>query len=112
MSASPGSQDTASILAYFNVHGLTESKYKTLRKQMIDLHWNALIISETWWIKDSYQHDPFVIGSTTPPSRLRTIGHQNGGMILLVPPALHPDIYPIHSTEYTITFRFFSHIIV
>lgn len=112
MSVDGEPSDSATILAYINTQGLPESKYKTLRQQMIDLHWNALVVAETWWIRDSYSWDSWVVGSTTFPSHPRTIGHQNGGMILVVPQPLQHHIFPIHNTEYTITFRYFQYTVM
>lgn len=107
-----GDGQNSALLAYLNVNGLTETKYRNLRTYMTNNSLPALVLAETWWIKGSYDWDPWVTGSTIPPTQLRTTGHQNHGMILVVPDQHRSQIFPIDSTQYSITFRFFGRTVV
>ena len=95
------------VLGYINAHGLTASKYNTLRQKLIQDQWDALVIAETWWIPGSFDWDPWVAATSVLPP-IRATGHQNHGMLLVVPPGSRAEVYALDTTQYSISFRFFG----
>ena len=95
------------VLGYINAHGLTASKYNTLRQKLIQDRWDALVIAETWWIPGSFDWDPWVAATSVLPP-IRATGHQNHGMLLVVPPGSRAEVYALDTTQYSISFRFYG----
>jgi len=92
-------------LAYVNVQGLTADKLQTINTWILDAHFDLVIIAETWLInQDTYVTNPFYLTQSSNPLQHRLSGHQNGGLLVLVHPSLHPAITVKIITEFTILF--------
>ncbi|KAI9095797.1 hypothetical protein DFS34DRAFT_163107 [Phlyctochytrium arcticum] len=98
-------------LAYVNAQGLSDAKYTTLKELFDRWQWGALVVAETWGVPRNATSCNWIMASSTLPATARTVGHQNGGLILVVPPLYQHHVSLIGVSEFSITFRYFHHII-
>jgi hypothetical protein len=95
-----------------NCHGMTPSKFQNIIS-LINTSYDIIFIQEHWFTNfynsTVISHPTFFNGSP-PPSQKRTIGHENGGLCILMDPKLRFHCKLLHSSESLIILQAFSSI--
>ncbi|PVU85811.1 hypothetical protein BB559_006808, partial [Furculomyces boomerangus] len=95
-------------IGFWNVQGLSPSKWDTVIQQFDQNKYDLIFTAETWFIDHQYhiQHPNFVISSHRFPRPI--IGHEQSGLMLLASTELKSNINSAQSTSYTITLSVFG----
>ena len=97
-------------IGYINVRGLTDDKFFLFTRYIkespiltVSPSFDVLFISESWFINhEAHLSHPYVLSSSVLRSP-RTMGHQNGGIIVLISQSMKKQIVSVTSTEFFIT---------
>jgi hypothetical protein len=89
---------------YWNCQGLTHSKLEIIHR-LLQNEVDFLIIAEHWFAQsDALQKSPFFVINSKKSTKIRTQGHQNGGLALLAKPNVQDLLTHVHSNEFAISF--------
>ena len=94
---------------YLNIGGLSADKWRVIAPLVSTSDIYAL--AETWHMLPDLQH-PQLLTASRPPTHLRTVGHQNGGILCFVSDRIRPMIHSLHTTEYSIRFNILAHTVL